>query len=145
MRTGRVGEAVSHQLRVWFVLAELADDRELSLRLVQHITQVGQAADALLPQLGKHVVVSETAQTHLVPAELAVVDEDAHAVTGRLCDPRSIERANVTTVCATSNVISATAPTRNDCPGGDRRPAEDRPVATAAAKSMAVHCGSVRR
>src|SRR3954452_12226215 len=55
------------------------------------------------------------------------------------------ERPRVTSACAASSVTSAVAPTRYDWPAATAVRPRTAPITTAAAKSIAVHCDSVRR
>jgi hypothetical protein len=81
-----VGQARTDQ-RAVDVRAGLPDDSQVSFRLVEHVAQFLQVADAEFAKLGDDIVLRESADAELVPAELPVVDEHADPVVDRLRDP----------------------------------------------------------
>ena len=62
----------------------LGHDRQLALRLVQHVADARQVEHAPLTQLGVHVVVGEPAPAQLVAPQLPVRDQHPHPVVGEL-------------------------------------------------------------
>src|SRR3954469_10449402 len=82
-----VTQAGADELGVVRPRAGLVNDRELALRLVQHVAQAGEAPDALLACLREHLLLGETAEVQLAAAQPTVVDQHPDPMVHRSGEP----------------------------------------------------------